>query len=69
MHAALHGGAAIWRPSIGSECDRSALGWIRGLAVAGAASDKTSRNAIGRDEVFIVKVLDCLAITRLALET
>jgi hypothetical protein len=69
MHAALHGGAAIWRPSIGFECDRSAMVWIRGRAIVGVASDDTSNSATGRDEIFIVKVLGCLAITRLALET
>jgi hypothetical protein len=59
MQAALHGGAAIWRPSIAFECARAAMLLIRARAVVDVASDGTSNSATRRDEIFIVGVLDC----------
>ena len=41
MQAALHGGAAIWRPAIAFECDRAAMLSIRARAVVDVASDGT----------------------------
>jgi hypothetical protein len=54
MQAALHGGAAIWRPSIAFECARAAMLLIRARAVVDVASDGTSNSATRRDEIFIV---------------
>jgi hypothetical protein len=59
MQAALHGGAAIWRPSIAFECARAAMLLIRARAVVDVASDGTSNSATRRDEIFIVRVRDC----------
>jgi len=58
MQAALHGGAAIWRPSIAFECARAAMLSIRARAVVEVASDGTSNSATRRNETFIVRVLD-----------
>ena len=59
MQAALHGGAAIWRPSIAFEYARAAMLLIRARAVVDVASDGTSNSATRRDEIFIVRVPDC----------
>jgi hypothetical protein len=59
MQAALHGGAAIWRPSIAFECDRAAMLLVRARAVVDVASDGTSNSATRKDEIFIAGVLDC----------
>ena len=59
MQAALHGGAAIWRPSIAFKCARATMLLIRARAVADVASDGTSNSATRRDEIFIIRALDC----------
>jgi hypothetical protein len=68
MQAALHGGAAIWRPSITLGRARAAMLLIRVRAVVDVASDDTSNSATRRYEIFIVRVLDCghLATLRLS---
>jgi len=59
MQAALHGGAAIWRPSITFERAGAAMLLIRVRAVDAVVSDDTSNSATRRHEIFIVRVLDC----------
>jgi len=54
MQAALHGGAAIWRPSIAFECERPVMLLIRGRAIVDVTSNGTSNSATRRDEVNFV---------------
>jgi len=59
MQAALHGGAAIWRPSIAFESAGAEMCLIRGRAAADEASPETSNSATTGIEIFIVGVLVC----------
>ena len=60
MQAALHGGAAICRPSITFRCARTATVLLRGLAAVGVVSDDTSNSATRRDEIFTAEATGSL---------
>jgi hypothetical protein len=69
QQAALHGGAAIWRPSIAFERARAAMLVIRGRAVVEVAGDDTSNSAGRRYAIFESLIVDISPLFDLAAST